>query len=95
MGRPHGRVAESGAVQDPEGTFGRVLNRVLEAILSVLSNGGSGRSGRTFRAVRTSHAIRIDSERLLLALFLLLFAAGVTVAAVQAARLGLPIAFGR
>jgi hypothetical protein len=69
-----------------------VVKRVMEAIFSLWS--GSPRSGRTFRAVRTPQAVRIDSERLVVSLFLLVFTAGVILATVQAARLGLATSFG-
>jgi MFS superfamily sulfate permease-like transporter len=64
----------------------------LESILSVLNV--AHRDGRTSHPSRTPQAVRIDSERWLVALFLLVFAAGVILAAVQTARLGLALAFG-
>jgi hypothetical protein len=69
------------------------MQRVCEAIVSLLWS-GSQRSGRTFRAVRTPQAVRIDGERLVVALFLLVFAAGVILATVQASRLGLATSLG-
>ena len=80
-------------MQTRAGTLDRVVQRVLEAMLSLLSP-RSRRSDRTLHGPRTTHAIRMDLDRLLGAFFLLVFAAGVILAAVQAARLSLLVAFG-
>ena len=69
------------------------MQRAVEAIVSVLVQ-SLRRSARTLRVVPTPHGIRPASERWFVALFLLVFAAGVVLAAVQAARLSLAIAFG-
>ncbi len=86
-------MARSCVVQASGGTFRSVVQRVWEAILSVWWN-GSRTTGRTLRVVRTTQAVRIDSERWLVALFVLVFAAGLVLAAVQTAQLGLARSLG-